>query len=102
MSNTERERILLLEQQSTNIMEKIDSIITRFDKFEEKLDNTFEKQNNRIEVLFTHKNVLYGAYAILVITAGIIIKLSLSSLDNKIDESVASALKEQAIVEYEN
>lgn len=82
-------------------MEKIDSIITRFDKFEEKLDATFEKQNTKIGSLNDHKNYIWGAYAALVLTGGVIITLTINAINNKISDGIAQALKEQATVEYE-
>lgn len=101
MSNSEKERISTLEANHISTMEKLDSIITRFDKFEEKLDKTFEKQDGKIGELNDHKNFLWGAYAVLVVTGGVIITLTINAINSKISDGIAQALKEQAIVEYE-
>ena len=45
--NTEVTRIAVLETNQNNIMEKLDSIVDRFNKFEEKLDKALEKKADK-------------------------------------------------------
>ena len=67
MSKTDETRISLLENNHQQTMEKFDDIITRFDKFEEKLDKALEKKANVwVETAFTW--VLYSMGGI-VLTA---------------------------------
>lgn len=69
MSNTDKERILVLEANQKNIMEKIDSIIERFDRFEEKLDCALEKKANK----WVENAISWTAYTVIgaVLLAGV-------------------------------
>jgi len=68
MSNDKDEiRIALLENNHKNLMEKIDNLLKRFDKFDEKLDEALKgKANIWVEKAFT-----WGIYFIasIIITA---------------------------------
>ncbi len=63
--NTENERILLLENNHQNLMEKIDDLINRFNNFDKKLDRALEeKANVWVEKAFTW--LLYFVGSILI------------------------------------
>lgn len=66
MAQSDKTRIAILETNHINIMDKIDSIIERFDKFEEKLDVALEKKAdketvNRIQAIINWFGVVIGS-----------------------------------------
>ncbi len=64
-NKTENERILLLENNHQNLMEKIDDLIERFNNFDKKLDRALEeKANVWVEKAFTW--LLYFVGSILI------------------------------------
>ena len=62
-------RIAVLETNQQNLMEKLDSIIERFDKFEEKLDCALEKKADKVVV---DRMISIGFWIIGIIGSGII------------------------------
>lgn len=57
-----RERLAKLETNHTNIMEKIEEILIRFDKFEDKLDRALDKKANIwVEKVLIWLGVFIGA-----------------------------------------
>lgn len=57
-----RERLAKLETNHTNLMEKIEEILTRFDKFEDKLDKALDKKANIwVEKVLIWLGVFIGA-----------------------------------------
>ena len=72
--NTDAIRIAVLETNQNNIMEKLDSIVARFDKFEEKLDKALEKKADKwVEKVLTWLGLVVGS-GILAYLGSIIIK----------------------------
>lgn len=64
--NTDRERILLLENNHKVLMDKIESILERFDKFEEKLDKALEKKAD----IWVEKALSWALYSVAAIIIG--------------------------------
>ena len=66
-------KIALLEQNHRNLMDKIEEILTRFDKFEEKLDCALAKKADKYIVDRLQDNVQWISYLIIgTVITGII------------------------------
>lgn len=67
---TEETRIALLEQNHQQMMEKIDTIIERFDKFEVKLDKALEKKANK----WVETAMYWGFTSVGVVAIGLLVR----------------------------
>lgn len=69
--HTERERIILLENNHQTLMDRLNDIIDRFDKFEQKLDKALEKKAD----VWVEKALSWAIYLVAGIVIGALIYL---------------------------